>query len=213
MKTDQWIDLLAQGVEPVPARSALRRMALALALGLPLALAIVALDYGLRSDLAAVARMPMFWVKLLAPAVLAAGGFIACERLGRPGMRVGPWLLALVLPIALLWAMAAIVLWQAPAPERLPLVLGQTWKTCAASIAYIASPVFVAALLALRALAPTRPVQAGAAAGALAGGAAAAVYALHCPELQAPFLAVWYVAGIAAVVLAGALAGRFVLRW
>ena len=46
-----------------------------------------------------------------------------------------------------------------------------------------------------------------------AGGAGAMVYALHCPELQAPFLAVWYVAGIALVVLAGALLGRFVLRW
>jgi hypothetical protein len=41
----------------------------------------------------------------------------------------------------------------------------------------------------------------------------AAVYALHCPELAAPFLAVWYLAGIALPVLAGAAVGRLVLRW
>ena len=35
MKTDQLIDMLAQGAQPVPARSALRRMTWALAFGLP----------------------------------------------------------------------------------------------------------------------------------------------------------------------------------
>ena len=53
----------------------------------------------------------------------------------------------------------------------------------------------------------------GAAAGALAGGVGAAVYALHCPELSAPFIAVWYVSGIAVPVLVGALLGRRLLRW
>jgi hypothetical protein len=67
--------------------------------------------------------------------------------------------------------------------------------------------------MALRGLAPTRPALAGAAAGLLAGGTGATVYALHCPELAAPFLAVWYVAGIALTVLAGTLAGASVLRW
>ena len=47
----------------------------------------------------------------------------------------------------------------------------------------------------------------------MAGGAGAAVYALHCPELAAPFLAVWYVAGIALPVLVGAAIGPRLLRW
>jgi hypothetical protein len=213
MKTDRLIDMLAEGAEALPARSAMRRMGWALALGLPFSVAIVGLDYGFRRDLAAVAQLPMFWVKLLFPAVLAIAGFIACERLGRPGVRVGAWRFAFALPVAALWLLAAAVLLNAPAAERMPLVLGQTWRTCALSIGFIALPVFIAALLAQRSLAPTRPAHAGAAAGALAGGASAAVYALHCPELQAPFLAVWYVAGIALTVLVGALVGRFALRW
>ena len=74
-------------------------------------------------------------------------------------------------------------------------------------------PPRMAALRALRELAPTRLRLAGAAAGALAGGAGAAVYALHCPEFGAPFLAVWYVLGMALPVAVGAWLGPRVLRW
>lgn len=37
--------------------------------------------------------------------------------------------------------------------------------------------------------------------------------ALLCPELGMPFLAVWYVAGIALATLAGAALGPRLLRW
>jgi len=47
----------------------------------------------------------------------------------------------------------------------------------------------------------------------LAGSIAALVYALHCPELAAPFIAVWYVLGILVPVAIGALIGPNVLRW
>jgi hypothetical protein len=39
------------------------------------------------------------------------------------------------------------------------------------------------------------------------------VYALHCPEVEAPFLAVWYVGGMALPVLAGAALAHRLLRW
>lgn len=213
MKTDQLIDLLAEGAQPVPARMALRRMTWALAFGLPISAAMVALDYGIRPDLAQVVLLPMFWVKLLFPVVLAVAGFIACERLGRPGVQLRGLRYAFALPVAALWLLAAFVLLNAPVAERIPLVLGQTWRSCVFNIFLIAIPIFVATLLVQRSLAPTRPATAGAAAGTWAGGAAAAVYALHCPELQAPFLAVWYVAGIALTALVGALVGKFALKW
>jgi hypothetical protein len=65
----------------------------------------------------------------------------------------------------------------------------------------------------MRGLAPTRLQLAGAAAGLAAGAAGAWVYAFYCTESAAAFVAVWYSLGIAAVTLAGAVAGRFVLRW
>ena len=112
-----------------------------------------------------------------------------------------------------LWVLGLAAWFAAPPEARSQLVWGTTWRTCVFNIGAIGLPVFVAAFLALRGLAPTRPALAGGAAGALAGGAGAAVYALHCPELQAPFLAVWYVLGMAVPVAVGALLGPRLLRW
>jgi len=213
MKTDDLVNLLAADTLPVQRRAARRRLALALVAGLPLAAAIMLLDYGVRRDIAQAMLLPMFWMKLLFPALLGAAAFVVLQRLARPGVRVGASWLGIALPVLLLWLMAAMALANAPQETRAALVMGQTWRTCSASIAWISLPLFIATFVALRHLAPTRPALAGACAGAMAGGAGAAVYALHCPELQAPFLAVWYVLGIAIPVLAGALIGPRLLRW
>jgi hypothetical protein len=53
----------------------------------------------------------------------------------------------------------------------------------------------------------------GAAAGLLSGAAASLVYALHCPELGAPFLVLWYPLGMLIPAAAGAIAGPALLRW
>ena len=73
--------------------------------------------------------------------------------------------------------------------------------------------VLAAVLWAIRGLAPTRPVMTGATAGRLAGGVGALVYTLHCPELEAPFLGVWYVIGMAIPTAIGAFLGPRLLRW
>lgn len=213
MKTDQLVSLLASGVAPVPPGAATRRIALALAIGVPLSVAIMLYDWGVRRDLALAMLWPMFWFKLLFPAAIAAAAFVAVQRLSRPGVPAARAWIALALPVLAVWALGLAVWFMAPEAERMPLLWGQTWRSCAFSIAIISAPVFVASLVALKGLAPTRPALAGACAGALAGGAGAAVYALHCPELAAPFLAVWYMAGIALPVLAGALLGQRLLRW
>jgi hypothetical protein len=54
---------------------------------------------------------------------------------------------------------------------------------------------------------------AGGAAGLVAGSVAAFAYAVHCTEMQAPFLAVWYVIGMLVPAFAGALLGPRLLRW
>ena len=214
MKTDELVDLLAMQAQPVPRNAASRRVAIALLAALPLSFAFMLAEYGLRPGLLdSLLHQPMALLKLLVPAAVAAGGFLAVERLARPGVAVrGAWA-AMVLPVLLVWILAVFVWLQAAPADRPELLWGRTWRTCAWSISAMALPVFVATLLALRSLAPTRPVAAGAAAGALASGAGAAVYALHCPELTAPFLAVWYVLGMAIPVIAGALLGPRLLRW
>jgi hypothetical protein len=213
MKTDDLVSLLATGLTPVPRHVSAQRLGLALVVGLVLATALLLLGYGIRPDLARAAGLPMFWVKLLVPVAIGCAGLLATHRLARPGVPAGLSWLGVLLPVAGLWLLGAMV-WQAtPAPARPALLWGSTWTTCALSIAAFSLPTFAGALLALRSLAPTQARAAGAAAGALAGGLGAAVYALHCPELAAPFLAVWYVAGMAIPVLAGALLGPRWLRW
>lgn len=65
----------------------------------------------------------------------------------------------------------------------------------------------------MRGLAPTRLALAGAASGLLAGALGALVYALHCTEIAAPFLGIWYVIGMLIPTAIGALLGPRMLRW
>ena len=213
MRTDQLVTLLAADAAPVRRRAVSRRLLLALAVALPVSAAWMLLAYGVRRDLIEAMFWPMFWVRLLLGAGIALAAFVVVQRLARPGVPVrGAWL-GLAAPVLLIWLLAGAALLAAPQEERTALVWGHTWRSCAIDIAVVSLPMFAALLWALRGLAPTRPALAGAAAGALAGGAGAMVYALHCPELAAPYIAVWYLAGIALPVVAGALVGPRLLRW
>ena len=174
---------------------------------------LMAAILGVQPDLAAEARQPMFWAKAAFALGLAAAAFAATHRLARPGVRLGAVPAALVAPLAAMWILAAVVLVRAAPGERAGLFFGQTWLSCPFNITLLAAPVFVAALWALRGFAPTRLGLAGAAAGLAAGAAGAAVYTLHCPELAAPFLGVWYVLGMLIPAALGALIGPRVLRW
>ena len=74
-------------------------------------------------------------------------------------------------------------------------------------------PVFAAIVWAMRGFAPTHLRRAGAAVGFAAGAIGALAYTLHCPELNAPFLGIWYVAGILIPTVVGAVVGPRLLRW
>ena len=213
MKTGTLIDLLADGVAPVPRHAARRRIAFALIAGLPLSFAVMEGMLGVRHDLWDAMTSPYFWVKLLFPLTIAVAGFLVVERLARPGTHIGAAWWGLVVPVAAIWSLGLGQWLSAPVDGRSALLWGATWQTCPFSILAISAPLLVAAMVALKGLAPTRLALAGAAAGAMSGGAGATIYALHCPELGAPFLAVWYVAGIALATLAGAALGPRLLRW
>ncbi len=91
--------------------------------------------------------------------------------------------------------------------------MGHSARVCPWMITATAAPMFVALFWALRGLAPTRPRLAGAGAGLAAGGLGAAIYSLHCPEVGAPFVAIWYTLGILTPCAVGALLGPRLLRW
>jgi hypothetical protein len=105
------------------------------------------------------------------------------------------------------------VLLGAQSGTRMGLVLGATWKSCPFNIALLSIPGTALLLWMTKGLAPTRPALAGAACGLTAGAVAAFVYALHCPEMAAPFIAVWYLLGMIMPAAVGAVLGGRILRW
>ena len=213
METDKLIAMLAKDPEPV-ARGALgRRYGAALAAGAAGALVLMLAFFGVRPDLAQAARDPMFWVKLAVPLALLAAALAGATRLARPGVRAGYAAEALLVPIGGIWVLAGIALLLAAPGERLALVLGGTWASCPFSIALLSVPAFAATFWAMKGLAPTQPVAAGAFSGLLAGALGATVYCLHCPEMAPPFLGTWYLLGMAIPSVAGAVAGPRLLRW
>lgn len=213
MKTDDLISMMAANVAPVDHRLPQRRMAQALGLGAVGALALLLLIYGLRPDLKAMWSVPLFWIKLAFPAALAAGSLLVLRRLLRPGRRVGASWAGIAAPGMAIWIASALVLAAAPAAERLPLLMGLTWRSCPFNIALLSLPLCATIVWAVRAMAPTRLRLTGAIAGLLAGSTAAIVYCLHCPEMGIPFWGLWYFLGMMIPVVAGFLLGPRLLRW
>lgn len=213
MKTDDLIAMLATGAGAVDTGASRRRFSQALAWGGFASLLLMAVLMGVRSDLPAMASKPMFWTKLAYCALIAMSALAVAARLARPGARAAGVAPMLAVPLLAMWLLAAMELSGATGAEREALVFGTTWRGCAFSIALVSLPLFAALLWAMKGLAPVRPVLAGAAAGLLSGAAAALIYSLHCPELSAPFLGIWYPLGMLIPAAAGALVGPRLLRW
>ena len=213
MKTDEFVAMLARGTAEVASRAVERRFVVGIGLGVTASSLLLVGVLDLRGDLAMAARLPMFWLKLGFAASLMLASLLAALRLSRPGTPVGRAAGAIATPIAALWLLAIVTLVSALPGQRLALLLGETWMVCPLLIAMLAAPIFVGSMWALAGLAPTRLRMAGATAGLLSGATAALVYCLHCPEMAAPFLAIWYVLGIALPTVLGALLGPRLLRW
>jgi len=213
MKTDELVSLLARGAQSPDRGAATRRAVLALSAAGLLALAFTATVLGLRADWFGQSPASALFLREAYCTCLSIAGLLAARRLALPGRRVGALAWGLVVPIALMWALAVVTLLQAPAAARPGLILGSTAAVCPWLIAVVATPIFVALLWLARGLAPTRLAAAGALAGFASGACGALIYTLHCPELAAPFLAVWYLLGMLIPTAVGFVLGPRLLRW
>jgi hypothetical protein len=207
------IENLSRDLRPVPRLAVVRRLLIGIGVGAAVSGVLTAATLGLRPDMAAAAREAMFWVKLAYTLALGGVALWTCERLARPaGLARGrwPWLLA---PLLLLLALAVWQWASAPAPMRMPMVMGHSHRVCPWCILVFSLPPLFGLIWALRGLAPTRLRLTGTMLGLAAGGAGATMYALHCDESTAPFLALWYTAGVALAGAIGWLLGPRALRW
>lgn len=210
MKTDDLIDALAAGLEPVrPARIQPQWVLAAFVASV----AGVLLLLGLRPDLANAVTGPTLWLKALYSTAMAGAAWMLATRLGRPGVPSGlaRYGVPAVFGSAVVFALVELAF--LPRDLWMQAWLGFTWTICARNILWLSILAAPLVWLAARPLAPTRPVASGAALGLLTGAIAATAYGLHCPEATAPFVATWYTLGMALAAGIGALAGRFALRW
>jgi hypothetical protein len=214
MKTDDLIAMLAKGDTGIDPQQVAKRQWLGMGMGTGIAACLMLLFWGMNPHVLQDAlTQPTFWMKVLFPLSLAALAWVLFQDLARPGVRAKFASGLVVVPWLVMAFLSASVLMDAPPTQRAELIFGHTWKLCSLSIALICAPVFVAALWVMRGLAPTRLALSGAVCGAWAGGVGAFIYALHCPELAVPFVAIWYGLGMLFWAVVGALLGPKLLAW
>lgn len=211
MRTEELIHALASDrvVGPRPSEA----FALALAAGLAVAAPVFLLTLGVRPDFAAVLYTVRFPFKFVVTFTVFAAGLQIAVALARPGGNAATAARSLVVPALLIGGALAIELAVVPRNVWGQRLIGANAKVCLTAIPLMAIGPLAAFLLALRSSAPTAPRRAGAAAGLVAAGLAATLYAAHCSDDSPLFVAVWYSLAIALVVAAGAALGPRVLRW
>ena len=213
MQTTDLIDRLAADLHPTSPGAAWKTLAVALSVGSVVALGAACVSFGKGNDFVSMLLASSLWMKWAYALGVSAAAFSLCARLARPEGAPGALPFLLGVPFLVLGAIALIEVAGVPVDKQRALWLGRTPLTCPSIIGALAIPIFVAVLLALRQLAPTRPRLAGFSAGCLAGAIAAGLYAIYCKETAAAFVVTWYTAGILLPGLVGVLIGSRVLRW
>lgn len=211
MKTDELINLLSED-------STLRfrfghALALAVAAAIVLAAGLFFATMGFRPDIEAALNSLRFVFKLVVTTLLFLVSANLVARLARPGARVLPGALGLLLVAGLLAVSVLAELVAVPAGDWEARMIGHNAHECLSLIPLLSVGPLGAFLLALRQGAPEHPGRAGAVAGLAAGGIAAAFYAANCTDDSPLFVALWYTLAIGIVTGAGYLAGKRWLTW
>ncbi len=212
MKTDELIAALTADTKATDMPIA-RTLWLAFVSGLLVAALIFFLDLGFRPDLAAAFSSPRFLYKCLLTVSLLVSAMGLVWHLARPGAVPVAWVVALVAVPVLLAGATITEMIVIPASGWEHLIFGMNWRVCMVLIPMLSAAPLVALIFALRQGATSHPVLAGAAAGLLAAGIGATLYATHCQSDSPLFVAVWYVIATAIVTGIGALLGSRLLRW
>ncbi|MET0984954.1 MAG: DUF1109 domain-containing protein [Steroidobacteraceae bacterium] len=213
MMTEELIRSLATDVKRVPRQAVAQRIAVGMIGGAVVTLLLITALLGVRSDLGAAMGGFSLWMKWAYTASLGTVAVIATANLARPEIVSLRWLWLLAVPVLLLAGIGIAEFAYAPAGASVEMWLGHSWKVCPWLVLSLSLPIFAGLLWSYRRFAPTRLRAAGATAGLSAGAWAATLYCLHCPEVSAMFVLIWYSLGIGLVTALGALLGPRLLRW
>jgi hypothetical protein len=213
MKTDDLIAMLGTNVEPVDHRQLARTVWIAVGVGAAVALGAMLLLFGIRADLEATGALIFLLLKLAFTLALLVPASIYLLRLARPGGERNIRMVFVAAPFVAIMLLGAISLAFAPISYWDDMIVGDRWLECLLSIPVIAIVPFAVIVWALRRMAPTDLLRAGALGGLIAGAVSATGYALHCSDDSLPFVALWYGGTVAICTAAGALLGPRLLRW
>lgn len=211
MKTDDLIALLSKDSGPAVQVSLARRLVPASVLGGMLAAAIALGLLGLIP--ASMFLEPGPWIKIGYAGALALSAAWLVARLGRPGASGRQACSAVTGVVVLMTLSGAMSYLATPDSERTAALMGHSWLVCPWAILGLSLPVMAGTFWAIKGLAPTRLVLAGAACGLFSGAVAALAYALACTEPATPFIAIWYTLGMLLSGALGAMLGPKVLAW
>lgn len=212
MPTQTLIQSLCDDLQPVQRGAVERQIGLACAFGAAISLFILIETLGIQPDLTDMGAIVPFTIKVGYALTLTTLGIDATMALSRPGG--APKFPARTVLYALV-ALALLALTQLsgnPTHDG-AMLLGGSWQYCSLRIAALSLPITLLMTLAVRAQAPVRLREAGAALGLTAGALAAAIYALSCGEASFGFILLWYSLGIAIATAIGAALGPRILRW
>lgn len=213
MNSEDLIAALSRDVTPVHRHALGQRLGAGLCLGAVLTLVLVGAGLGFRPDLWAAMHGSAFWVKWIYTASLGLCALLATAHLARPDASTPRWLWVMALPVVGLAIIGGVQMAYVPQGQWLAMWLGHSWKVCSTLVFVLSVPIFGGLLWSFRRLAPTRLRLAGATAGLAAGGWAAMLYCLHCPEVSAIFVLTWYTLGMGMACALGAVLGPRLLRW
>jgi hypothetical protein len=213
MNNPTFIASLCADLTPVKPSDVGKQIAVAGLIGGGVSLLALLALLEIQSGLSAVANMVPLAFKACFAASLAAVGYAAIIKLARPDGRATDMLRKAAAIFILLASIALLQSGHVNNPGDTKLLLGASWQSCSLCIAALSVPVTAMIGWAVRRQAPVHLRRAGAAVGMTAGAAAAAIYALACPENSLAFVLVWYSAGIALSTAMGALLGPRLLRW
>ena len=212
MKTDDLIRTLAAD-NAMQERPVSDVLLVALLLAVPVSAAMLLATLGMRKDFMDALGNPFFDLKFAVTLALAGASSAISLHLSRPEQAVGRWGWLLAIPVGLL---GIGIMGDMMMPQRTTWsarLIGNSSRVCVVAIPLLSLPVLAAALMALRHGAPSRPALAGAFAGLLSAGVAAAIYASHCMDDSPLFVATWYTLAAGVVVAIGAFAGSKVLKY
>ena len=213
MKTRDLILRLSNGLTPVDSNAVSKKLNRALMVGLTGSMALLVVNYGIRSDMPELILTTMFWVRLAFPMATLVAAMRLAGRLGRPGAPLKLAWFTATLPFMTMLLTAAFIQLATPPGYRLQLLLGTTWRVTTVNVVLLSLPSLVAVMQAMKGLVPTRLALTGAGAGLLASAQGLLVYSLYCSEMSVPFWGVWYVLAIIITAGIGAALAPIYLRW